>query len=176
MVQDTAPGVSGATRVPAGQTVPADEGQQENTRTISGARTITQCRMPSIEVPRVHCTPYCRRRKSSKMKASKSRVDIAKLKDSTPNLDLEELKRHVRIGRRAQMTVCQRTVDICQETIPYHMDVGNIAGKRRSLWGRVRSAWKRLLEKNDRGMVRKYIGLELKIFIIAGDTTNIPGK
>ena len=176
MVQCTAPGVSGTTSVPTGQTMPTDEGQQENTRAINRARTITQSRVPSIEVPGIHCTTYRRRRKSIKTKASRSRVDVAEAKNTTPNLDLEELKRHVRVGRRAQVTVRQRAVDVSQEAVSYQMDVGDIAGKGRSLWDRVGLAWKRFLEKNNRWTMSEYISLKLKKLVVAGDTTNVPGK
>lgn len=40
------------------------------------------------------------------MKAGRGRVDVAQLKDATPNLDLEELKSNVRISRGAQEAVC----------------------------------------------------------------------
>lgn len=46
---------------------------------------------------------YRRRRKSSKIKASRSRINITKLKNSTHNL--VELKCNLRVGRRAEMTV-----------------------------------------------------------------------
>lgn len=54
------------------------------------------------------------------------------------------------------------------------MDVGNVAGKGRSLQGVVGSAWKRLLEKNNKWVMREHIGLKLKKFIKPGDTTNVP--
>ena len=176
VVQGTAPGASGAISVPAGQMMPADERQEKNTRTIRGARAITQLRMPSIEVPRIHRAPYSRRRKIIKLKASRSRVNITELKESTTNLDLEELKRHVRASRSAEKTVRQGTVKVSQETIPYQVDVGNVAGKGRSLRGRVRPARKRLLKKDDRWVTREHKGLELKKLVKPGDTTDVPRK
>ncbi|MPC48411.1 hypothetical protein E2C01_042182 [Portunus trituberculatus] len=49
------------------------------------------------------------------------------------------------IGRRAQKAVSQRTVNVNQETIPYYMNRGDIDKKEKSLRGRVRLAWKRLV-------------------------------
>lgn len=72
--------------------------------------------------------------------------------------------------------MCQRTMDVRQETIPYQVDVGNIAGKRRSLWDRIGPARKRLLKKDDIWMVGKNIGLKLHLFVKHSDTTNIPGE
>ncbi|MPC98080.1 hypothetical protein E2C01_093431 [Portunus trituberculatus] len=77
--------------------------------------------MTSIEVPRVHCAPNRRRRKSSKLKTSRNRVDVAELQNTTSNLHLKELERHIRIGRAAKKTVRQRAVNIREETIPHHM-------------------------------------------------------
>ena len=132
--------------------------------------------MSSIEVPHIHRAPHCRRRKSSELKAGRGRVDITKLKDTTSNRDLKELKSDVRIDRSAEEAVCQRTVDVSQETIPYHMDVRDIASEGRSLPCGEGPAWKRLLEKNNTRMMRKNIRLELKELIKTGDTANVPGE
>ena len=70
----------------------------------------------------------------------------------------------------------QGTVDVSQETIPYQVDVRNVAGKGRSLWDRVGPARKRLLKKDDRWVTREHKGLELKQLVKPGDTTDVPRK
>ena len=54
------------------------------------------------------------------------------------------------------------------------MQVGNVARKGRRQWNRVGATWKRLLEEDNTGTAREHVSLELKKFIIAGDTTDVP--
>ena len=56
------------------------------------------------------------------------------------------------------------------------MYVGNVARKGRGLWNRVGSTWKSLLEEDDTRMARKDVRFQLKEFIVAGDTTDVPGE
>ena len=117
--------------------------------------------MTSIEVPRVDCAPYRRRRKSIKPKTSRSRVNVAELQNTTSNFHLKELKRHIWVSGTAEKTVRQRGMDIGEKTIPNHMQVGNVTRKGGRLWNRVRATWKRLLEENDTWTVREHVSLEL---------------
>ena len=143
---------------------------------IWGIRTIPQRRMPSIEIPHIHHALHCRRRKSSKLKASRGRVNITKVNNTTPNRDLKQLKSHIRIDGGAKKAVCHRAVDVRQETVSYHMDVQDITGKGGSLWSRERPPWKCLLKKNYTWMMGEHIGLELKELIETDDTTDVPGE
>ena len=129
--------------------------RMQDSRMILGSRTISQSRMPSIKILHGHRVPHRRWMNSSKLKASRGRVHITKLLETAPNRDLKKLKSHVRIVRLVEKAVCQRAVDVSQETIFYHMGVRDITSKGSSLRDREWPAWKCLLEKNYTRMMRE---------------------
>ena len=149
--------------------------RMQDSRMILGSRTISQSRMPSIKILHGHRVPHRRWMNSSKLKASRGRVHITKLLETAPNRDLKKLKSHVRIVRLVEKAVCQRAVDVSQETIHYHMALRDIIGKGRSPRRREGPAWKCFLEKKKNArMMGEYAGLEveeLSVTSYAADVT-----
>ncbi|MPD04700.1 hypothetical protein E2C01_100403 [Portunus trituberculatus] len=106
--------------------MPADVRKHENTRTVGSAKPITQSRMPSIEIAHVHRAPY------------------RKVEEEQQAEDEQGQSIHY-TGRGAQKTVSHRAVDLSHETIPYHMTIGDISRKGRSLRRRIGLVRKSLL-------------------------------